>query len=67
MGGVTAVVVSQPSYLKALAAMVNELPVDRWKPYLKASLLKTIGSIRGLSAAVSPAEVTEGPFSDPGS
>ena len=34
-----AVVVSQPSYLKALAATVNELPVDAWKPYLKASLL----------------------------
>ena len=36
---VPAVVVSQPSYLKALAATVNEVPVDRWKPYLKASLL----------------------------
>lgn len=34
-----ALVVSQPSYLKALAAAVNELPVDAWKPYLKASLL----------------------------
>jgi predicted metalloendopeptidase len=34
-----AVVVSQPSYLKALAATVNELPVERWKPYLRASLL----------------------------
>jgi putative endopeptidase len=40
--GVTAapaVVVNQPSYLKAFAASVNELPVDAWKPYLKASLL----------------------------
>ena len=36
---VPAVVVNQPSYLKALAATVNELPVDAWKPYLKASLL----------------------------
>ncbi len=36
---ISAVVVSQPSYLKAFAAAVNELPVDRWKPYLKASLL----------------------------
>src|SRR4029453_6333021 len=36
---VPAVAVSQPSYLKALAATVNEVPVDRWKPYLKASLL----------------------------
>jgi putative endopeptidase len=32
-------VVSQPTYLKALAATVNELPVDAWKPYLKAALL----------------------------
>ena len=39
VNGVPAVVVSQPSYLKALAATVNELPVDAWKPYLKASLL----------------------------
>ena len=31
--------VTQPSYVKAFAAMVNELPVDRWKPYLQASLL----------------------------
>ena len=30
-----AVVVSQPSYFKAMAAAVNEIPVDRWKPYLK--------------------------------
>ena len=36
---IPAVVVSQPSYVKALAAAVNELPVDAWKPYLKASLL----------------------------
>ena len=36
---VPAIVVSQPSYLKTLAATVNELPVDAWKPYLKASLL----------------------------
>ena len=34
-----AVVVAQPSYLQAFAAMVHELPVDRWKPYLRASLL----------------------------
>ena len=39
VNGVPAVVVNQPSYLKALAATVNELPVDAWKPYLKASLL----------------------------
>ena len=30
---------SQPSYLKAFAGAVNELPLERWKPYLKASLL----------------------------
>jgi predicted metalloendopeptidase len=34
-----AFVVNQPSYLKAFAAAVDELPVDRWKPYLKASLI----------------------------
>ena len=39
VSGIPAVVVSQPSYVKALAASVNELPVDAWKPYLKASLL----------------------------
>ncbi len=39
VNNVPALVVNQPSYLKALAATVNELPVDRWKPYLKASLL----------------------------
>ena len=35
VNGVPAVVVNQPSYLKALAATVNELPVDAWKPYLQ--------------------------------
>ncbi|MEO8682121.1 MAG: M13-type metalloendopeptidase, partial [Vicinamibacterales bacterium] len=39
VGAVPSLIVSQPSYLKAFAAAVNELPVDRWKPYLKASLL----------------------------
>ena len=34
-----ALVIAQPSYVKAFAAAVNELPVDRWKPYLRASLL----------------------------
>jgi predicted metalloendopeptidase len=32
-------VVNQPSYVKAFAATVDELPVDRWKPYLKAALI----------------------------
>src|SRR5688572_14646059 len=39
VNGIPNVVVNQPSYLKALAAIVNEMPVDAWKPYLKASLL----------------------------
>jgi putative endopeptidase len=39
INNVPAIVVSQPSYLKAFAAAVSELPVDAWKPYLKASLL----------------------------
>jgi putative endopeptidase len=39
VNGVPAVVVNQPSYLKAFAASVNELPVDAWKPYLKAAML----------------------------
>jgi predicted metalloendopeptidase len=30
-----AVVVAQPSYFKAMSAAVNQVPVDRWKPYLK--------------------------------
>jgi putative endopeptidase len=34
-----AVVIAQPSYVKAFAAAVNELSVDRWKPYLRASLV----------------------------
>jgi predicted metalloendopeptidase len=33
------VVVSQPSYVKAFAATVNELPLERWKPYIRASLI----------------------------
>jgi putative endopeptidase len=34
-----AIIIAQPSYVKAFAAAANELPVDRWKPYLRASLL----------------------------
>ena len=33
-------VVAQPSYVKALAAAVAEWPVDRWKPYLRSSLIR---------------------------
>ena len=39
VSSIPAVVVNQPSYLKALAAIVSEMPVDAWKPYLKTSLL----------------------------
>ena len=54
VNGVPAVVVNQPSYLKALAATVNELSVDAWKPYLKASLLN--GFAPYLNKAVVDAE-----------
>ncbi|MCX6538748.1 MAG: M13 family peptidase [Acidobacteria bacterium] len=35
-----ALIIGQPSYVKAVAAAVNEWPVDRWKPYLKSSLIR---------------------------
>ena len=34
-----AVVIAQPTYVKAFAAAVNEMPVDRWKPYLRTAML----------------------------
>jgi predicted metalloendopeptidase len=34
-----AIVINQPSYVKAFAALVNEVPVERWKPYIRAALL----------------------------
>jgi predicted metalloendopeptidase len=34
-----AIVIGQPSYVKAFAAAVNELPVEHWKPYIRAALL----------------------------
>ena len=34
-----AVVIAQPTYVKAFAAAVNEVPVDRWKPYLRTAML----------------------------
>ncbi|MGE3275784.1 MAG: M13 family metallopeptidase [Vicinamibacterales bacterium] len=49
-----AVVVYQPSYVKTFAATFAELPVDRWKPYLKASLLN--GFAPYLSKAVADTE-----------
>jgi putative endopeptidase len=39
VNGVPSLIVSQPSYLKAFAATVKDVPLERWKPYLKASLL----------------------------
>jgi predicted metalloendopeptidase len=54
VGSTPAVVVSQPSYLKAFAAAVSELPVDYWKPYLKASLIN--GFAPYLNKAVVDAE-----------
>lgn len=40
VASVPALVIAQPSYVRAVAAAVNEWPVDRWKPYLKSSLLR---------------------------
>jgi predicted metalloendopeptidase len=37
--GAPAVVIAQPSYVKAFAKAVNDVPVDQWKPYIRASLL----------------------------
>jgi putative endopeptidase len=54
VSGIPAVVVNQPSYVKAFAATVSELPVDAWKPYLKASLLN--GFAPYLNKAVVDAE-----------
>ncbi len=39
IAGANAVIISQPSYAKAFATVVNELPVEHWKPYLRASIL----------------------------
>ncbi len=33
--GTKAVIIAQPSYFKAMAAMIAATPVERWKPYLK--------------------------------
>jgi putative endopeptidase len=32
---VKAVIVGQPSFFKTMAAAVNQMPIDRWKPYVK--------------------------------
>ncbi|MCX6550898.1 MAG: M13 family metallopeptidase, partial [Acidobacteria bacterium] len=42
-----AVIVGQPSYAKAMAAAVGEWPVDRWKPYLRASLIRGFAPFLG--------------------
>ena len=39
IAGAPNVIVSQPSYVAAFAKAVQEVPVERWKPYLKASLI----------------------------
>lgn len=54
VNGIPNVVVSQPTYVKALAATVNDIPVESWKPYLKASLLN--GFAPYLNKAVVDAE-----------
>jgi putative endopeptidase len=54
IGGAPAMVISQPSYVKAFAATVNEFSVDRWKPYLKAALIN--GFAPYLSKPVADAE-----------
>ena len=54
VSSIPAVVVNQPSYVKAFAATVNALSVDAWKPYLKASLLN--GFAPYLNKAVVDAE-----------
>ena len=54
VNGVGGVVINQPSYVKTLAFTVNELPVDAWKPYLKAALLN--GFAPYLNKAVVEAE-----------
>lgn len=50
----SALVISQPSYVKTFAATFNELPVERWKPYLRASLVN--GSAPYLSKAFADTE-----------
>jgi len=41
LSSVPAVIVGQPSYAKAVAAAVGEWPVERWKPYLKSSVIRS--------------------------
>ena len=41
------VVVGQPSYAKAMASATGDWPVERWKPYLKASLLRGFAPFLG--------------------
>ncbi len=39
------VIVGQPSYAKAMAAAVSEWPVDRWKTYLKAAVIRALRAV----------------------
>ncbi len=60
VSSVPAVVVNQPSYLKALAATVNELPVDAWKPYLEGVAAQRLRAVsqQGRSSTPSSASTT---------
>ena len=40
VGALPTLVIAQPSYAKAFAAAVNDWPVERWKPYLKVSIVR---------------------------
>ena len=40
VGALPTFVIAQPSYAKSFAADVNDWPVERWKPYLKASIVR---------------------------
>jgi putative endopeptidase len=39
-GGVADVVVAQPDYFKAMAPLLDQIPLDRWKDWLKWHVLK---------------------------
>ncbi|RUL88688.1 M13 family metallopeptidase [Tautonia sociabilis] len=38
-GGVTEVIVAQPSYFEAMAGLLDEIPLDRWKTWLSWNVL----------------------------
>ncbi len=39
-GGITDVVVAQPDFFKAMAPLLDQIPLDRWKDWLKWHVLK---------------------------